>query len=263
MTTSLPATPDILQQYSGLKFKTPGAESFIADSSRVVLKLLQSGLEVQSILATPDWYEMHHSELAAANVAEIYHAPLEILQDIIGFSLHQGVMARAKRPADVTLAELLPGPLLVMDGVAKTDNVGAIIRNAAAFGITRILIDARTCHPFQRRAVRTSMGNVYGMKVHQTAELAQALRWLKTQGIQVVGFENRPQAVDLAAHTFGTHTAIIIGSEASGMSPEVLAEVQHLVRIPIDAEVYALNAACASAVALYALTNQNQPGTLL
>ena len=151
---------------------------------------------------------------------------------------------------------------MVMDGVAKTDNVGAIIRNAAAFGISRVLLDGRTCHPFQRRAVRTSMGNVYGMKVHQTLELPETLAWLKGRGVKVVGFENRVQALDLPQVSFDAHTAVIIGSEASGICEQVLGQVDQLVRIPIDQAVYALNAACASAVALYALTNQNAQGSI-
>jgi tRNA G18 (ribose-2'-O)-methylase SpoU len=168
-------------------------------------------------------------------------------------------MARARRPQDASLADLLSGPILVMDGIAKTDNVGAIIRNAAAFGITNILVDHRTCHPFQRRAVRTSMGNVYGMKIHQTRNLATDLQWLKSQGVQVIGFENRPTAVNLGELQFTSKTALIIGSEATGMSPEVMATVNQLVRIPIDEDVYALNAACASAVALYAFKEKLNP----
>lgn len=257
-----PVPLEILQQYNGLKFSAAGPDSFIADSSRVVLKLLESGLEVHSMLATPEWYEENRHLLTRAP-AECYIASLETMQSVVGYNLHQGVMARARRPADVPIEELLPGPILVMDGIAKTENVGAIIRNAAAFGITRILVDHRTCHPFQRRAVRTSMGNVYGMKVHQTSDLPAALRTLKSHGVHVIGFENRPQAIDLPECTFAASSAVIIGSEAEGMSQGVLNEVQTLVRIPIDGDVYALNAACASAVALYALTNRMQQGRIL
>ncbi len=257
-----PATQEILQQYTGLRDNDAGPDSFIADSSRVVIKLLESGLEVHSLLATQEWFDDNAATLGKLSAPALYFASQETLKSIVGFTLHQGVMARARRPADVPLEDLLPGPILVMDGIAKTDNVGAIIRNAAAFGITRILVDHRTCHPFQRRAVRTSMGNVYGMKVHQTSDLPGALRTLKSHGVQIVGFENRPQAVDLPTCSFAASSAIIIGSEAEGMAQDVLNEVQTLVRIPIDQEVYALNAACASAVALYALTNQAFQGRI-
>lgn len=242
----------ILEQYKGLKLTDAGDDCFVADSDRVVMKLLESDLEVLSVLATADWYADNADALARLKLPVCYEAPLATMQSIVGYGLHHGVMARARRPKDVPLEDLLDGPILVMDGIAKTDNVGAVIRNAAAFGFKHILIDHRTCHPFQRRAVRTSMGNVYGMKVHQTRDLPAALRFLKSKGVQVIGFENRPQALDLHQIKFRKPLALIIGSEATGMSPEVTAEVTDLARIPIDPEVYALNAACASAVALYA-----------
>lgn len=249
----LPPDATILDQYKGLKLGDAGEDCFIADSDRVVLKLLESDLEVLSLLATPEWYRDNAQELARFHLPVCYEAPIETMQTIVGYGLHHGVMARARRPQDVPLEALLAGPILVMDGIAKTDNVGAIIRNAAAFGFHHILIDHRTCHPFQRRAVRTSMGNVYGMKVHQTRDLPGALRYLKSMDVQVIGFENRPKAKDLPEIKFSRRLALIIGSEATGMSPEVTAEVTDLARIPIDQGVYALNAACASAVALYAV----------
>lgn len=250
---------EVLQQYQGLKLSDAGSDFFIADSSRVVLKLLASDIPVESILATAEWYAENQHQIFLKQTPIAYQVPIEVMQSIVGYSLHHGVMARARRPQDASLADLLTGPILVMDGIAKTDNVGAIIRNAAAFGITNILVDHRTCHPFQRRAVRTSMGNVYGMKIHQTRNLAADLLWLKSQGVQVVGFENRPSAVNLGELQFTSKTALIIGSEATGMSPEVMATVNQLVRIPIDEDVYALNAACASAVALYAFKENFKP----
>lgn len=251
---------EVLQQYQGLKLSDAGSDYFIADSSRVVLKLLASEIPVESILATAEWYAENEHQIFSKQTPIAYEVPIEVMQSIVGYSLHHGVMARANRPQDALLSELLTGgPILVMDGIAKTDNVGAIIRNAAAFGITNILVDHRTCHPFQRRAVRTSMGNVYGMKIHQTRNLAADLQWLKSQGVLVVGFENRPCAVNLGELQFTSKTALIIGSEATGMSPEVMATVNQLVRIPIDEDVYALNAACASAVALYAFKENIRP----
>lgn len=258
MEKSIP-TPEVLQQYQGLKLSDAGSDFFIADSSRVVLKLLATDIPVESILATAEWYAENEQQIFLKQQPIAYQVPIEVMQSIVGYSLHHGVMARARRPKDASLADLLAGPILVMDGIAKTDNVGAIVRNAAAFGFNHILVDHRTCHPFQRRAVRTSMGNVYGMKIHQTRNLATDLLWLKSQGVQVVGFENRPSAVHLGDLKFSTKTALIIGSEASGMSPEVTATVDQLVRIPIDEDVYALNAACASAVALYAFKASFKP----
>lgn len=245
----MPATPEVLSHFSKLKESGIGTEFFIADSARVVMKLLETDIKIHSLLATEEWIEVHEKQLDP--IAQIYFASIAEMQSIVGYSLHQGVMALAHRPKDVSLEELTDNTIVVLDGIAKADNVGAIIRNAAAFGFKNILIDSKTVHPFHRRAVRTSMGNVYGLKIHQTNDLPAALTQLQHYGFKIYGFENRPQASLLHDTEFASKTAFVIGSEAVGIAPEVLPSLNQLIRIPINQDVYALNAACASAVAMY------------
>lgn len=256
-----PATLQILELYSKLKESGIGTDKFIADSSRVVLKLLQTQIPIHSLLATKEWIQTNHASLQ--NIPEVFYASMEEMQKIVGYSLHQGVMCLAQRPLDCSLDEMLGHTILVLDGIAKADNVGAIIRNAAAFNFNHVLVDASTVHPFQRRAVRTSMGNVYGLKVHQTDNLPQSLNYLASKGYQIIGFENRPQASLLHETQFQKNCAFIIGSEAIGIRPEVLPTLTQMVRIPINQEVFALNAACASSVAMYALSLQLKTTTKL
>jgi tRNA G18 (ribose-2'-O)-methylase SpoU len=244
-----PATPEVFSHYSKLKESGIGTDYFIADSARVVLKLLETEIKIHSLLATQEWIKLHEKQLE--HIPHVYFASIAEMQSIVGYSLHQGVMALAHRPKDVSLEDLTDNTIVVLDGIAKADNVGAIIRNAAAFGFKNILIDSKTVHPFHRRAVRTSMGNVYGLKIHQTNDLAASLTKLQHLGFKIYGFENRPQASLLHETEFAAKTAFIIGSEAIGIAPEVLPAINQLIRIPINQDVYALNAACASAVAMY------------
>lgn len=257
MLNLVPASEKILEAYSSLKTKIPEvAGSFVVDSDRVVLKLLESELEVESVLATPEWYEEHAPHLRPHSRVTFYVAPRAVLASIVGFTLHQGVMARARTPSDVELSTLAQAPLLALDGVTKAENVGAIIRNAGAFGVWGMLLSHDSCHPYNRRAARTAMGNLFRMRVHQSPSLPQALRELKAQGVTVYAFENRPFAQSLDQIRFASRAALVIGSEGAGISEEVLQVADHFVRIPIDDYVYALNAACASAVGLYAFSRQ-------
>jgi tRNA G18 (ribose-2'-O)-methylase SpoU len=252
-----PASLVVLDSFQGLKGKTPAmAGFFIADSERVVMKLLTSGLPVESVLATADWYARNHEAMAPFATLPLYVADKAQMEKVVGYDLHQGVMARAPRPADVTLADLSQGPLVVLDGVAKAENVGAIVRNAGAFAVTRLLLGPDTCHAYNRRAVRASMGNVFSFQVHQTADLPAALAALKAMGTPVYAFENRPFARSIEEVTFPPRSALLFGSEGRGLSEAALAMADHYVRIPIDERVYALNAACASAVGLYAFARQ-------
>lgn len=258
-----PATDRDLMNFQGLKGKTPSMSgSFIADSERVVMKLLTSGLPVESLLATAEWYERRQENLQHLTALPLLVASKEAMQSLVGYDLHQGVMARAPRPSDIPLAELAQGPMVILDGVAKTENVGAVVRNAAAFGVRGMLVGHDTCHPYNRRAVRASMGNVFAMKVHQATQLTTAIQELKAMGVTIYAFENRPFARALNETVFSSRSALLFGSEGKGLSQEALELADHCVRIPIDEEVYALNAACASAVGLYAFSQGlNHHGT--
>ena len=81
------------------------------------------------------------------------------MNKIVGFKLHSGVMAIGKQPVDVNLSEL-ESPVVVMNGIINSENVGSIIRNCAAFGFESIITDKQTSSPYLRRAVRVSMGAV-------------------------------------------------------------------------------------------------------
>lgn len=252
------ASESVLEGYSGLKSRTPvRSDSFIADSSRVVLKLLESQLQVESVLATKDWFHEHQEELIKYKNVSFYIASKTSMEKIVGFNLHQGVMAQAPFPKDSSLESIYKEPIIVLDGLAKAENVGAIVRNATAFGVRAMLLGPDSCHPYNRRAVRVSMGNLFGMKVHQSQNLALALNELKQNGVTVYAFENRPFAKDISDIRFPYASALIIGSEGKGVGKNILDEADHFVRIPIDEHVYALNAACASAVGLYAFSRQN------
>jgi RNA methyltransferase, TrmH family len=252
------ATPEILDTYASMRERSPGMSGFfVADSDRVVLKLLESDLKVESVLATPDWYARH--PIVSQRGVTLYTADKAQLEKLVGFDLHQGVMARAQRPTDQPLTTMATGPVVILDGIAKSENVGAIIRNAAAFGFKNVLLGPDTCHPYNRRAVRVSMGNVFSMNIHQSENLAESLAILKTLGTTLYAFENREFAQDLPQVTFPTHSGFMIGSEGAGISEKLLPLADHYVRIPIDTHVYALNAACASAVAMYAFTRQIAP----
>lgn len=254
----LPASEAILEGYSGLKSRTPvRAGAFIADSSRVVLKLLESGLKVESVLATTEWFQEHDETLSHYPEVSFYVASKAQMESIVGFNLHQGVMAQAPIPADSQLHEFYDSPIIVLDGLAKAENVGAIVRNASAFGVKSMLLGPDSCHPYNRRAVRVSMGNLFNMRVHQTQDLPSALMTLRKNGVSLYAFENRPFASDISSIRFPFNSALIIGSEGKGIAKSVLDVADNFVRIPIDEHVYALNAACASAVGLYAFSRQN------
>lgn len=136
------------------------------------------------------------------------------------------------------------GPLCVyLHGVADPGNVGAILRSAQAFAADSVAIGPGTADPFAPKAVRASMGAVFGVALARTGDPAGL------PGPTVALAADRGPALrELELRT----ATLLIGAERAGLPDAVVAGADHVARIPIA--THSLNAAMAATVALYEIT---------
>ena len=153
----------------------------VATNAKVVQRLLASRFTVSSALLTPAWLEKLEPQLRARpEEITVFIAEQKLLETITGYQMHQGALAVAKIPPQPGFASLLetsPRPLLLaaVEGIASAENLGAVVRNCAAFG-AHFLVVGETCgSPFQRRAVSGSMGTIFEQPVAQVENLVEAL----------------------------------------------------------------------------------------
>jgi tRNA G18 (ribose-2'-O)-methylase SpoU len=240
---------------------------FVAEGEKVVRRLLESELDVDSVLLTPAWLARLRPALEQrARLPETFVAEQRIVETIVGFRLHQGVMAIGRVPAprslDATLATL-PRPwfLVALDGLSGPENVGIIVRNCVAFGVQAMIVGETSSSPYLRRSVRNSMGTVFRLPVVEVPSLASALRAL---------FE-RDRVRTLAADAHATQTTLmraelrgdlclVFGSEASGLAHATLEACRERIVIPMTAGTDSLNVSNASAVFLYEAMRQRGAG---
>src|SRR5205814_194278 len=100
----------------------------------------------------------------------VYVAEKEVLEKLTGFSMYQGLLAMGRIPAPATVEGVLqssPRPWLfaAVDGLTNAENLGALVRNSAAFGVQALLVGETSSSPFLRRAVRSSMGTIFQLPV--------------------------------------------------------------------------------------------------
>jgi tRNA G18 (ribose-2'-O)-methylase SpoU len=236
---------------------------FIAEGEKVAARLFRSGLEVVSVLLTPDWLEVHRSALEQLLPGmEVFVAPKGLLQTIVGFPLHQGIMALARVPPARGMDEILaaspqPWLLAALDGLANAENVGVLVRNAAAFGVTAMAVGETSSSPYLRRAVRNSMGTIFHMPVVQSAYLPSMLEDLREEhGVRVIAADARSDAQPLYSCDLRGDVCIVFGSEGAGLRQQVLDRCQERVVIPMVEGVDSLNVASASAAVLYEAVRQ-------
>ena len=137
---------------------------FIAESPKVIRVALDAGYEPLSLLC-----ERRHITGDAADIIErcgdipVYTGDRDLLAQLTGYTLTRGVLCAMRRPQARPLQEVIRDArrVVVIDGVVDTTNIGAIFRSAAALGIEAVLLTRNSCDPWNRRAVRVSMGSVF------------------------------------------------------------------------------------------------------
>jgi tRNA G18 (ribose-2'-O)-methylase SpoU len=249
-----------LADYRRLKERHLNAESgrFVAESERVVRRLLTSQLAVCSVLVTPPRLLALADALTTAERPRpfpVYLASQEVMDQIAGFHVHRGCLAIGQRPP--TPSALPPGArtLVVLEDLVDVDNLGAMVRNAAAFGADALLLSPRCADPFYRKAIRVSLGSVFTLPVIRLGRWPEDLVPVRAQGFRLVGTVLRHDAIAIESfrRPSGAKLAILFGSEGPGLSPAAVSLCDALVTIRMAPGADSLNVAAAGAVVLHHL----------
>ncbi len=220
---------------------------FVVEGSRALRQLVHSGWTVRSLLLLPSRVD-GLTDVISRTEAPVYVAPAAVVDEITGFPVHRGVLALGERRPDPPLTDLLAGVDLVLaiEGVNDHENLGALFRNAAAFGVGAVLLDPTCCDPLYRRAVRVSVGHVLRVPFGRMPSLAA----LGDTGLDVLALDpGAAQPIETAALT--PPLVLLVGSEGDGLSDQARSLATHQARIAMAHGVDSLNVATAAAVALH------------
>jgi tRNA G18 (ribose-2'-O)-methylase SpoU len=264
------ATAEDLAPYTTLRRTKDLSRSqrFVAEGAKVVQRLLESPHAVESLLLTEAWVERVRPGLERRGEAvRLLVAPdRDAIERVTGFGDRAGIKALGRLAARRTLDGLLdtlPAPrlLVALDGVSNAENVGVVVRNAAALGAQALIVGERTCSPFLTRSIGASMGASFVMPSVDDMPLLDAVATLKRRGVRVVGAHPAARSRVLPATALLGDVCFVFGAEGDGISADVLAACDLTVSIPMPAAVDSLNVASAAAVFLYEAWRQRRgPG---
>ncbi len=189
----------------------------------------------------------------------VYVAGQGALDAVAGFHLHRGILALGEKPVSRPLAELIAGfgerALVVLAcGIGNHDNMGGIFRAAAAFGAEAVLLDARCCDPFYRKAIRVSVGAVLRTPMATGLDAGDAVEALKAAGFAVLAMTPSAET-NLDDSPRGGRVAIVLGAEGPGLPAELIARCRP-VGIRMSGGFDSLNVATAGAIALHHFARQ-------
>ncbi|MDA3031604.1 MAG: RNA methyltransferase [Actinomycetota bacterium] len=231
-----------------------GAEFFMAEGYLAIDRLIDSGHRLRSVLLGTSRVErfVSYLEHPALTDVPVFVADRAVMQGIVGFNLHRGVLASAFRKPMPTVAELAATAtrIAVLEALNDNENVGAISRAARAFGIDGIVISPTCTDPYYRRTVRVSMGEVLHMPIARASadDWPGALDTLHEAGFETWAMTPADNAVDLWATAIPERLAIVLGAEGPGLERSTLQRATRRVRIPISPDVDSLNVGHAAAI---------------
>lgn len=169
----------------------------------------------------------------------------------------QGIAAVCRLPAYETSSfDPGPGPCVVpiLDGFSDPGNAGTLIRTAAAFGCPAVFLTAGSCEAFSPKVTRASAGANAFLPVFQRADPADLAALLRHFGFRLLAAEAGGSAISKEAHD---RVALVIGSEAAGISLRMRALCDCSVTIPMPGGTDSLNAAVAGAILMFLLSQKN------
>ena len=141
--------------------------------------------------------------------------------------------------------------VVLLESVRDPANVGAIIRSAAAFGVDRLILSEDCADVYNAKAVRASMGTLFGQTVDRVGDLRGVIGQLRASGRRVFAAALDERAQRLGEFDVHAGDCVVIGNEGHGLSAAVLDAADERVFIPMSGRAESLNAAVAASVLMW------------
>ena len=238
---------------------------FIAEGTKLVERLLASDFRVESILVAE-----RRAEEWAGQVPDdvpLYVIPQQVGERLTGFNFHVGVLACGHRKPTRSLDETLPPlnpqaapaplTLAICPNCDNPENLGAIIRIGAAFGIDALLLSRDgCCDPFSRRVLRVSMGTALRLPIIESSDLERDVKRLRDEWqVELIATVLNVSAESLSPSARGHRVGLLFGNEADGLDARWRSLCHRQVTIPMRGGTDSLNVAIAAGIFLHHFAN--------
>ena len=232
-----------------------------------VIEALKSGKEIEKIMIQTglkgEGFQQLHSLIREMEIP-VQFVPMEKLNRITRQN-HQGVVAMISEITYQKIEAILPmvyeqgkTPLVVMlDHITDVRNLGAIARTAECSGVDAILIPEKGSAQVNQDAIKTSAGALYKVPVCRYNSSKEIITFLKSSGLKIVAATEEASS-DYTDIEMTQPVALILGSEESGISAELLKISDELIRIPIFGDIQSLNVSVAAGVIIYEILRQRK-----
>ena len=212
---------------------------------------------------SPNSYK-YLSETAFNNQIPVVSVPDKKLLSLVGRVNHQGFVALQSKIEYtnffdwVETVDLSQSPcVLLLDGIEDPHNLGAILRTAAAAGISAVIVPTQNQSPVNATVFKTSAGTAGRIPIIRVHDTMQGFKDLKLAGFSVIGLDASATETIWEAE-FEKPVAFLIGNEGRGISKAMIKSCDSLIKFPMEHEVESLNASVSAALVSYEWKRRRQ-----
>ena len=230
-------------------------ESVLKDCPKLVIKLFisRSNDKRCSIIKS----------LAKSSMVNVEQVDTKKINQIAGHAKHQGFLAEIDNPGFLSekdinskLNKLEISKVLILDSIQDPRNLGACLRSALAFEFDAVIINKDGSSPINEHVFKTSVGAILNLNIFYVTNLSRSINTLKDIGFWVLGLDGNGEG-SIFSEKFSSKTAVVLGSEGSGIRKLVKENCDHLIKIPISNKVESLNISVAAGIIMFELKKQH------
>lgn len=230
---------------------------FVIEGKRELSLAIKSDYTISTLLYYPELFSESEAKSLERYDIETIKISKEVFQKLAYRETTEGIIALAFSK-ELTLKALKfknEHPLiLVAEAPEKPGNIGALLRTADAAALDAVIIANPKTDMYNPNIIRSSVGCLFTNQI-ATANTAEVIAYLKAQQITMcaAALEN---ATNYMSQDFKKASALIVGTEATGLSNEWLSETDKIIKIPMEGSIDSLNVSVAAAILIFEAKRQ-------
>ncbi|MFC4477519.1 TrmH family RNA methyltransferase [Flavobacterium chungangensis] len=243
----------LLQEKSKARKQTG---TFLIEGLREISLAIKGGYEIETVLFLPELVSESEIDKLIQNSFQIIEINKEVYQKLAYRDTTEGILAIAKtKSLKLSDLKLSDNPLiLVIESLEKPGNIGAVLRTADAANLDAVLIANPKSDLYNPNIVRSSVGCLFTNQI-ATGTSEEIIAFLKEKKIN---FYSATLQNSTSYHTqnFTTPTALVVGTEATGLTQEWREAATQNIIIPMQGEIDSMNVSVAAAILIFEAKRQ-------
>jgi len=243
----------LLQEKSKARKQT---NTFLIEGQREISLAIKGGFEIETILFVPELISESQISKLTSQPKTLIEISKEVYQKLAYRDTTEGILAVAKtKPNQLSDLKLSKNPLiLVAEAPEKPGNIGALLRTADAANLDAVIIANPKSDLYNPNIVRSSVGCLFTKQI-ATGTTSEIIAFLKTQKINIY-CATLQNATSYLTQDFSEATALVVGTEATGLTEEWRTAAKQNIIIPMEGEIDSMNVSVAAAILLFEAKRQ-------